>query len=79
MKRRQFLKSVTLGITGSTASDLGRALALQTTTQSPLETAIKRVLIVFKCHLDIGFTDTQANVMHTYFKQYYPQAMDHCR
>jgi hypothetical protein len=36
---------------------------------------VKRVVAVFKCHLDIGFTDTQANVMQKYFKQYYPQAM----
>lgn len=36
---------------------------------------VKRVLCVFKCHLDVGFTDTQANVMRKYFDQYYPQAM----
>ncbi|MGI8744202.1 MAG: DUF5054 domain-containing protein [Bryobacteraceae bacterium] len=36
---------------------------------------VRRVLVVFKCHLDVGYTDTQANVMRKYFDQYYPQAM----
>lgn len=36
---------------------------------------VKRVLCVFKCHLDVGFTDTQANVMRKYFNEYYPQAI----
>jgi len=40
------------------------------------EPDVRRVMIVFKCHLDVGFTDTQANVMRTYFKQYYPQAIE---
>ena len=54
-------------------SALGEASESQVTLRP--DPAIRRVLIVFKCHLDLGFTDTQANVMHTYFKQYYPQAM----
>lgn len=36
---------------------------------------VKRVLVMFKCHLDVGFTDTQAGVMKKYFDVYYPQAM----
>ncbi len=31
---------------------------------------------MFKCHLDVGFTDTQAGVMRKYFDVYYPQAME---
>jgi len=38
-------------------------------------TPVKRVLIVFKCHLDVGFTQTQAQVMRKYFNEYYPAAM----
>jgi hypothetical protein len=38
-------------------------------------TGIKRVLVMFKCHLDVGFIDTQAAVIRKYFTQYYPQAM----
>jgi hypothetical protein len=30
---------------------------------------------MFKCHLDVGFIDTQAAVIHKYFKQYFPQAI----
>jgi hypothetical protein len=37
--------------------------------------AVERVLVVFMCHLDIGFTDTQANVMRKYFDVFYPQAI----
>ena len=36
---------------------------------------VKRVLVMFKCHLDVGFTDTQAGVMKKYFEVYYPEAM----
>ncbi len=36
---------------------------------------VKRVLVVSKCHLDVGFTDTQRNVVRKYFDVYYPAAM----
>jgi hypothetical protein len=36
---------------------------------------VKRVLVAFKCHLDVGFTDTQAGVTKKYFDVYYPLAM----
>jgi hypothetical protein len=36
---------------------------------------VKRVLVMFKCHLDVGFTDTQAGVMRKYFDEYFPQAI----
>jgi hypothetical protein len=36
---------------------------------------VKRVLVMFKCHLDVGFTDTQAGVTKKYFDVYYPAAM----
>ena len=36
---------------------------------------VKRVLVMFKCHLDVGFTDTQTGVMRKYFDIYYPQAI----
>jgi hypothetical protein len=36
---------------------------------------VKRVLVAFKCHLDVGFTDTQAGVTRKYFDVYYPEAM----
>ncbi len=30
---------------------------------------------MFKCHLDVGFIDTQAAVIQRYFKQFFPQAI----
>jgi hypothetical protein len=40
------------------------------------DSAVKRVLVMFKCHLDVGFTDTQAGVTRKYFDVYYPQAIE---
>lgn len=37
---------------------------------------IKRVLVMFKCHLDVGFADTQANIMREYFEKYFPHAIE---
>ena len=37
---------------------------------------IKTVYAVFKCHLDLGFTDTQAGVLRQYYDHYFPQAME---
>jgi hypothetical protein len=64
MNRRKFLSRVA-GATGG--------LAITSTMRAG---QIKRVLIMFKCHLDIGFVDTQAAVIRKYFEQYYPQAID---
>ncbi len=35
-----------------------------------------RVLVMFKCHLDVGFVDTQAAIMRLYFDHYFPKAID---
>jgi hypothetical protein len=72
MQRRDLLKfaALTAGAT-ATKRALGSSL-------SPPETPnpdVRRVLVAFKCHLDVGFTDTQANVMKKYFDVYYPQAI----
>jgi hypothetical protein len=37
---------------------------------------VKEVLVMFKCHLDVGFIDTQAAVIHRYFAEYYPRAIE---
>ena len=39
------------------------------------EASVKRVLAMFKCHLDVGFTNTQTAVARLYFNQYFPQAI----
>jgi hypothetical protein len=80
MKRRSFVQGAlaTGAILGSARGFL-RSLAAQSVPairpQPRNPEAIKRVLVVFKCHLDLGFIDTQANVIRKYFDVYYPEAM----
>ena len=38
--------------------------------------ASKTVYVLYKCHLDVGFTDTEQGVIRTYFDDYLPRAMD---
>jgi hypothetical protein len=72
MQRRDLLKLAALAA-GATAAQR----ALGSTLQQPAvpDPGVRRVLVVFKCHLDVGFTDTQAAVMRKYFDVYYPQAI----
>ncbi len=39
------------------------------------DVTVKRVLVMFKCHLDVGFVDTQAAVIKKYFEQHFPNAI----
>lgn len=76
LKRREFVK---------TLSAAGAAMLLRP--DSPLyahapeaaDPAVRRVLVMFKCHFDAGFIDTQANVVKKYFTQYFPQAIETAR
>jgi hypothetical protein len=74
MQRRTFLKSVL----GSALSWKAPALlGLQGSSKPPApDPGVKRVLVMFKCHFDAGFIDTQAAVVHRYFTEYFPRAMD---
>ncbi len=59
MKRRHFLSGlVTAGTLHSAVGNRLSAFALQGDAA-----AVTRVLVVFKCHLDVGFDDTQAAIM----------------
>ena len=49
-----------------------QSLAAQSGTLQP---PVQRVLLVTKCHLDVGFSMTQAKVIRKYFDVYYPQAI----
>jgi hypothetical protein len=72
MKRRQFLSGlVTAGTLHSAVGSRLSALALQADAA-----AVTRVLVMFKCHLDVGFVDTQAAIMRLYFDHYFPKAID---
>src|ERR1700751_3122920 len=74
MRRREFIKSV-LG--SALVWKTPALLALQSSSKPPApDPGVKRVLVMFKCHFDAGFVDTQAAVVHRYFKEYFPRAMD---
>ena len=70
MKRRDFVKIMT-AVGASMALRPRAALAAGAQTAAP-DASVKRVLVMFKCHFDAGFIDTQYNVVHKYFKQYFP-------
>jgi hypothetical protein len=54
----------------------GAALRLPHTLRAQhSEQAIRRVLVMFKCHFDAGFINTQAEVVGMYFHKYFPEAM----
>lgn len=74
MQRREFIKS----IFGSAIlwNRMPGLPAQTTSTSNPSDPGVKRVLVMFKCHFDAGFIDTQAAVVHRYFKEFFPQAMD---
>ena len=65
MQRRQFVKS----LVGSALLYRHPLFAL---TSDP---EVKRVLVMFKCHFDAGFVDTQAAIVRRYFQRYFPQAI----
>ena len=69
MQRREFIKTV---VALGSAFAVGQGTGF--TMQAPDE-QVKRVLVMFKCHFDAGFIDTQAAVVRKYFTEYFPQAI----
>ncbi|MDE3196831.1 MAG: DUF5054 domain-containing protein, partial [Acidobacteriota bacterium] len=69
MNRRQFLGAASLAAAGS-AAVYGEVRP---------DPGVRRVLAMFKCHLDVGFVDTQAHIVQRYFKQFYPAAIETAR
>ncbi|HTS38658.1 MAG TPA: DUF5054 domain-containing protein [Candidatus Solibacter sp.] len=74
MRRREFIKSAL----GSAAWWKAQALfAMPSSSKLPAaDPRVKRVLVMFKCHFDAGFIDTQTAVVHRYFTEYFPRAID---
>ena len=73
MQRREFIKSM---LSSALLWKAPALLALQGSATPPApDPGVKRVLVMFKCHFDAGFADTQAAMVHRYFTEYFPQAM----
>jgi Domain of unknown function (DUF5054) len=72
MKRRDFI-----GIALATGRAPSLVRARELAQESRLD--VKNVLVMFKCHFDLGFIDTQAGVMRKYFQEYFPHAIQIAR
>ncbi len=68
MKRRSFL-GLAVAAGGACWSEKLLARGVEP------DSTVKTVLVMFKCHFDLGFIDTQAGVMRKYFETYFPQAI----
>ena len=77
MKRREFVKVMSAVGTGLLLGS-GSAFSLFAEGVKP-DPSVKRVLVMFKCHFDAGFIDTQAHVVHRYFNEYFPHAIEIAR
>jgi len=75
MKRRTFVGTL-LAAGAYRALAPGRALADLAPQPAVPDTEIKRVLVMFKCHFDAGFIDTQVNVVSWYVDRYFPKAIE---
>jgi hypothetical protein len=73
MRRRNFVANLLAA--GAFRGVTPGSAAYQSPESLVPDTAIKRVLVMFKCHLDVGFIDTQANVVRMYFERHFPQAI----
>src|SRR5580704_17158887 len=76
MLRRDFIKSV-IALGSAYSTDPSKLLSMQDplVPAGPPDGEVKRVLVMYKCHFDAGFIDTQAAVVRKYFTQYFPQAI----
>ena len=78
MKRREFVKTITAAGAGLMLQS-GSPIALGAPTAGP-DPSVSRVLVMFKCHFDAGFIDTQYNVVHKrYFEKFFPEAIQIAR
>jgi hypothetical protein len=73
MQRREFIKSALGSVLAAKAPFLRM---LQSAASPAPDPEVKRVLVMFKCHFDAGFGDTQAAMVHRYFADFFPQAID---
>ena len=76
MKRRDFVKALSLAGAGLVMEPRSPFL-LHAEGQTTPDPDVKRVLVMFKCHFDAGFIDTQHNVVYgRYFQRFFPEAIE---
>jgi hypothetical protein len=79
MRRREFVKSMTAagaGLMLGAGRLRAQAMKPEIRDVKPDE-SVRRVLVMFKCHFDAGFIDTQYNVVHgRYFERFFPEAIE---
>jgi Domain of unknown function (DUF5054) len=77
MQRREFLTFLATASGSVWLSRPHAAFARSGLLDEPSPDAdVKRVLVMFKCHFDAGFIDTQAAVVQKYFTVYFPRAIE---
>ena len=83
MKRREFVKAVSAagaGLMMGPRSSLLLHAQEHPQVQPAPDPEVKRVLVMFKCHFDAGFIDTQHNVVYgRYFEHFFPEAIEVAR
>jgi hypothetical protein len=73
MHGRRFIQSL---VGGTLLRKVPALRSLQIASTLPAsDSEVKRVLVMFKCHFDAGFGDTQAAVVRRYFNEYFPRAI----
>src|SRR6266850_1892869 len=73
MNRRRFVSNI---VGAGCVAFGGRRFAPSQTIAPKPDLSVKRVLVMFKCHLDVGFIDTQAAVIKKYFEVHFPRAIE---
>jgi hypothetical protein len=71
MHRRNLLKALSAGALGACLKPLSQLVSAEEAAHQ-----VKTVYVLYKCHLDVGFTDTEQGVIRTYFNDYFPHAME---
>jgi hypothetical protein len=76
MQRRDFFKLLATSTWRVLLRKSGASLAPLDSLAEPLPAPhVKRVLVMFKCHFDAGFIDSQTAVVQKYFTVYFPRAI----
>ena len=77
MKRRDFVQTIS-AVGAGLLLHQGSPFSLYAQ-EAAADASVRRVLMMFKCHFDAGFVDTQTAIVDKYFNEYFPQAIETAR